>query len=151
MQQGCQYAEVWYCTSEHKLHNVDLAVPQPWQSGHCHWCSVWWCSPSLILWVWSSAGISFIPSKNLSMKLFHLTYLSLLSSQGNRKQFFFFFFFFFLEPSKGPTIWRTIDVSPSPAFWIVRLMWKVKQCAKLQKLYIILKMSFCGNLPQQTW
>lgn len=47
------------------------------------------------------------------------------------------FFFFFLEPSKGPTVWRTIDASPSPAFWTVRLMWKVKQCAKLQKLNII--------------
>ncbi|XP_021235993.1 interleukin-6 receptor subunit beta isoform X1 [Numida meleagris] len=28
------------------------------------------------------------------------------------------------KPSKGPTIWRTIDASPSPAFWTVRLMWK---------------------------
>ncbi|XP_072215922.1 interleukin-6 receptor subunit beta isoform X1 [Excalfactoria chinensis] len=28
------------------------------------------------------------------------------------------------KPSKGPAIWRTIDASPSPAFWTVRLMWK---------------------------
>uniref|UniRef100_A0A8C2SPP4 Interleukin-6 receptor subunit beta n=1 Tax=Coturnix japonica TaxID=93934 RepID=A0A8C2SPP4_COTJA len=28
------------------------------------------------------------------------------------------------KPSRGPAIWRTIDASPSPSFWTVRLMWK---------------------------
>ncbi|NWR90696.1 IL6RB protein, partial [Furnarius figulus] len=28
------------------------------------------------------------------------------------------------EPSKGPSLWRIIDASHSPAFWTVHLMWK---------------------------